>query len=149
MKKFVFNLEKVLQVRLSEEKVQQKALFIAESKLNELIQEMTNLFDKKKQMAADLAESEKMGFDGRTRKIYSEFNEKTDKMIEVVRNRIKGAEKEVSKERVKLLEIVKKRKSLENIKEKREEEHYQEQLKEDNKFMDEIGIGKEFAKRKG
>ena len=148
MKKFKFNLQQVLKVRANEEKIQQRILFEFQSKLQQLINEMSSLYEQKKIMAKELQEAETKRFDGRTRRIYSEFNEKTDKMIVVVRNKIKSAEQDVAKERLKLLEIVKKRKSLENIKEKKKLEYYDEQRKEEQKFLDEIGIGRIFAKSK-
>lgn len=148
MEKFKFNLQQVLKVRLQEEKIQQRVLFEFQSKLQTLINEMSSLYEQKNVMSKELKQAEKVKFDGRTRRIYSEFNEKTDKMIAVVRKKIKVAEQDVNKERLKLLEVVKKRKSLENIKEKKELEYYYEQRKEEQKFLDEIGIGKIFAKSK-
>ena len=138
MKKFIFRLEQVLKIRTLEERIQQKEFSKVKSQHLIAVKKLEDIFIDRKETVRSLNDHEQRGFNQTIYLAHMKYIEKLNLDVDIQRINVSKVEIELKKERDKLLEIVKKRKSLENLKEKKYEEYLYNSNIEDQKMMDEI-----------
>ena len=138
MKKFIFRLDQVLKIRALEERIQQKEFSKVKSQHLNAVKNLENIYIDRKETVESLKNQERKGFNQTIYLSHMRYIEKLNLDVDIQRINIGKIEIELKKEREKLLNIIKKRKSLENLKEKKYEEYLYETNAEEQKVMDEI-----------
>lgn len=138
MKKFIFRLDQVLKIRALEERIQQKEFSKVKSQHLNAVKILENIYIDRKETVESLKDHERKGFNQTIYLSHMRYIEKLNLDVDIQRINIGKIEIELKKEREKLLNIIKKRKSLENLKEKKYEEYLYETNAEEQKVMDEI-----------
>ena len=138
MKKFNFRLEQVLKIRILEERIQQKEFARIKNQHLLAVKIMADIYSDRKLTVDSLTKHEKRDFNQTIYLSHMRYIEKLNLDVDIQRINISKIEIELKKERNKLLEIMKKRKSLENLKEKKYQEYVYENHLEEQKIMDDI-----------
>jgi len=138
LKKFIFRLDQVLKIRALEERIQQKEFSKVKSQHLNAVKILENIYIDRKETVESLKDHERKGFNQTIYLSHMRYIEKLNLDVDIQRINIGKIEIELKKEREKLLNIIKKRKSLENLKEKKYEEYLYETNAEEQKVMDEI-----------
>lgn len=136
MKKFEFRLQDVLKVRRMQEKIAQKEFSKVYFKHQKEVNTLRNLYDMVKDTVNALKIKEQKGFNQIEYRAHMDYIGKLNLDIDLQRINVSKSEREVEKERVKLLEAVKKRKILENLREKKLEEYTYELNLDEQKLLD-------------
>jgi flagellar FliJ protein len=138
MKKFVFELQTLQDVKKREEDSEKIQLKKIEEKLSELIAELERLdFELKHtqksftEEVANLTKADKLNQ-------YDNYLKKTAELILLQRDKIEAVNQKKSECINRLIEIQKELKSLDKLKQKKYEEHLKEEMKEAEKLMDDI-----------
>lgn len=141
MKKFKFNLQKVLDVANAEEKLALERFAKAQSKVlaeKKVLARLNNEFyDLKNSYPATFVDSTSLIYDLKNKENYAII---LQKQIEFSKLKLKELEKELRQMRVVLIEKIKKRKLLDNLKGKAWIRYMEEFEREEQLFLDEIGV---------
>jgi flagellar FliJ protein len=147
MKKFKFKLETVLKVKIRMEELRQKELKEAEVRRE---QARRQLKERQEEMAATVAsyrEQFQANIDLFKANDYHRFLRWLTRQIELATQHLEHCEQEVRERRVKLMEATREKKVLEKLKGKAYEEYKAEELREEIKFLDEIGTSQFFRQK--
>ncbi|MCL6589571.1 MAG: flagellar export protein FliJ [Firmicutes bacterium] len=147
MKKFKFKLETVLKVKSRVEELRQKELKEAEVRRE---QARRQLAQRQEEMAATVAnyrEQFQANIDLYKANDYHRFIKWLSKQIELATQHLEQCEQEVHRRRLKLMEATREKKVLEKLKEKAYEEYKAEELREEIKFLDELGTSQFFRQK--
>ncbi len=142
MKKFEFSLQKVMEVKETEEKLLQRDLYMIQSDLLEA--------EKEKDMAEmrlrqELDAQKKLNRKKTTSAqfmLHSNYVDCLKHDFEGSRRKVSSLQVKESQARDKLLEKTREKKTIEKLKESRLEEYYKELKKEEQDFLDEIAAQK-------
>ena len=142
MRRFKFNLEKLLRIREHHEQEWEIKLGQAVSECVRLENEITERNFEinrvlKTRGAVNHRENELLAMEMYKRRMSHE--------IVRLKEELKQAEEKREEVRIKFLEVSKERKVLSKLKEKREKEYYKEQLKIEHNMIDEINNGRAAA----
>lgn len=143
MRRFEFRLDRVLSVRIQQEKIQQKEFAIVQAKYQKAVEMLKQLFDSRQETVLNLKKLSSKGFDQRVYLAHMSFIEKLNRDIDMQRITLQKIEVELNKERKKLLEAMQKRKILEILKDKNKTEYVHELLIEEQKVLDDLAKNKQ------
>jgi len=143
MRRFEFRLDRVLSVRIQQEKIQQKEFAVVQAKYQRAVETLKQLFDSRQETVLNLKKLSAQGFDQRVYLAHMSFIEKLNRDIDMHRITIQKIEIELNKERKKLLEAMQKRKILEILKDKNKTEYIHELLIEEQKVLDDLAKNKQ------
>lgn len=143
MKRFEFRLDRVLSVRIQQEKIQQKEFAVVQAKYQKAVEMLKQLFDSRQETVLNLKKLSSKGFDQRVYLAHMSFIEKLNRDIDMQRITLQKIEVELNKERKKLLEAMQKRKILEILKDKNKTEYIHELLIEEQKVLDDLAKNKQ------
>jgi len=138
MKKFEFSLQKVMEVRQTEEKVLQKRLADAQCVLRTARDELDTLAGMLEQQLERKAEMQRCTINSARYMLVQNYIRNIEDYMEDTRQRITGLEAKVEEARLKLLEKAKEKKAIEKLRETRFEEYQRETRREEQDFLDEI-----------
>ncbi len=138
MKKFEFSLQKVMEVRQTEEKVLQKRLADAQCELRTARDELDTLAGMLEQQLERKAEMQRCTINSARYMLVQNYIRNIEDYMEDTRQRITGLEAKVEEARLKLLEKAKEKKAIEKLRETRFEEYQRETRREEQDFLDEI-----------
>jgi len=143
MRRFEFRLDRVLSVRIQQEKIQQKEFAVVQAKYQKAVEMLKQLFDSRQETVLNLKKLSSKGFDQRVYLAHMSFIEKLNRDIDMQRITLQKIEVELNKERKKLLEAMQKRKILEILKDKNKTEYIHELLIEEQKVLDDLAKNKQ------
>lgn len=146
MKKFVFKLETVLDMRKRKEEDIQIKLGIAISELHKMQLNLEETYKKRRSYQAEIEifKSNIKQMDDLL--MYQNYVDSMEKVIERMKLEILEMEKKVEEVRVLLGQAARERKMIEKMKEKEYEKYQKEQRTQEINFLDEIGVLKEARK---
>lgn len=138
MKRFVFTLQSLLNVKLSVEKQYMAELGICEQRIQAFMKEKDTLVFRLNMKKTEFAQECKSGVKPSDLATYSiGFKTLRDKIL-TQEEKIQMAEDEKARVQKKLVEVMGERKMLENLKEKQREEHKVQQRAEDAAAIDDF-----------
>ena len=135
---YKFNLESLLNHRRYQEEILQKELALSKRNLTEAQQKLRLIKREKHKYSQELQWRQKEKAFAFEIGLYLRYLERLSKNLDVQKNRVLAAEKNLHLKRKELIEIMKKRKALDKLKEKGRMRYRGQILKEDRNFMDEI-----------
>ena len=138
MKKFVFELQNLQDLKQKEEDYQKVLLGKSEERLRELNNRLEALNHERRNTAAALSEEVVRSTKALNLSQYNDYLKKLDHLMEVQKEHIREENRKKSEILKKLAEIQKELKALEKLKEKKFEEYKKEEKKEEEKMMDDI-----------
>lgn len=138
MKKFVFTLQSVYDIALSNEKQQKNLLKRIEERLLALRTVLERMFEQKKEAHAQCAKDVDEGTDANRMAQYARYFESLNDKIEAQTKAVAQLEKERDKVIEALVEIRKEIKSLENLREKQLEEYREEVKREEEQAIGDV-----------
>ncbi|MCD4828108.1 MAG: flagellar export protein FliJ [Candidatus Cloacimonetes bacterium] len=138
MKKFEFSLQKVMEVRQTEEKVLQRVLADARHKLLEAREDLEALLHKLDQHLERKGKMHSVTMNSARYMLLQNYIQLLEENIDISRKRIVELEKEENEAREKLLEKSKQKKAIEKLRDNRFDEYRREMKKEEQVFLDEI-----------
>lgn len=137
---FEFKLEALRRYRNFQEEMVQKELSIAQRNLNQEIDFLEELLDKRTRTENYLKEEQKRETNGTSMALYDSYLKRISKEISAHRIRVEEAQEVYNKIMADLLEAMQKRKSIDKLKEK-DLKNYTEILNQnEQKFINEIAI---------
>lgn len=142
MRKFEYRLDRVLSVRIQQEKIQQKEFAVVQAKYQRAVDMLKSLYDSRQETVLNLKKLAAKGFDQRVYLAHMKYIEKLNMDIDMQRITIQKIEVELNKERKKLIEAMQKRKILEILKDKNKTEYVQELQIEEQKILDDLAKSK-------
>ncbi len=138
MKKFVFTLQAVYDIALSNEKQQKNLLKRVEERLRSLRLALDRMLERKEEARIQCAKDVDEGTDAIRMTQYARYFESLDDMISAQKKAIAAAEGEREKVVAALVEIRKEIKSLENLREKQMEEYRDEVKREEEQAIGDV-----------
>jgi flagellar FliJ protein len=138
MKKFQFSLQKVMEVKQTEEKVLQRDLSLAE---HNLLEAEKILLHKQQNLKLELnkfAELNSGKYCSADYLLHNQYVESLEEQIKVQTNQVAQLGNEVKKCRKKLIEKARERKTIEKLRDNKLEEYKKQVKKEEQMFLDEI-----------
>jgi flagellar export protein FliJ len=138
MKKFVFTLQSVYDIALSNEKQQKNLLRRIEERLLALRAALDRMFEQKKEARAQCAKDVDVGTDANRMAQYARYFESLDDRIEAQKKAVAMIEKEREKVVDALVKIRQEIKSLENLQEKQLEEYRTEVKREEEQAIGDV-----------
>lgn len=147
MKKFKFKLETVLKVKIRVEELRQKELKEAEVRREQARRQLIQRQEEVQATVANYREQFQASIDLNKANDYHRFLLWLNKQVELAMQRLEQCEQEVRERRLKLMEATREKKVLEKLKEKAYEEYKAEELREEIKFLDELGTGQFFRQK--
>ncbi|HWS28704.1 MAG TPA: flagellar export protein FliJ [Clostridia bacterium] len=138
MKKFVFTLQAVYDIALSNEKQQKNLLKRIEERLRSLRLALDRMLERKEEARIQCAKDVDEGTDAIRMAQYARYFESLDDMISAQKKAITAVEGEREKVVAALVEIRKEIKSLENLKEKQMEEYRDEVKREEEQAIGDV-----------
>ena len=146
MKKFVFKLETVLDMRKRKEEDVQIKLGIAISELHKMQMNLEETRRKKGayQSEIELLKSNIQQMDDLL--MYQNYVDSVEKLIDRMKLEIREMEKNVEEIRLLLGQAARERKMIEKMKEREYEKYQKEQRAQEINFLDEIGVLREARK---
>jgi len=133
-----FNLEPLLNHRRYQEEILQKELAGLKIRLAAEKDKLWILRQKKRKYVQQLQEKQTDGRPVSEIKLFVDFVEQLAKEMEVQRQNVLHAERDLNLKRQDLIAAMKKRKTLDRLKEKGLQAYEHEQLKKERSFMDEV-----------
>ena len=133
-----FNLESLLNHRRYQEEILQKELAGLKIRLAAEKDKLWILRQKKRKYVQQLQEKQTDGRPVSEIKLFVDFVEQLAKEMEVQRQNVLHAERDLNLKRQDLIAAMKKRKTLDRLKEKGLQAYEHEQLKKERNFMDEV-----------
>ena len=133
-----FNLESLLNHRRYQEEILQKELAGLKIRLAAEKDKLWILRQKKRKYVQQLQEKQTDGRPVSEIKLFVDFVEQLAKEMEVQRQNVLHAERDLNLKRRDLIAAMKKRKTLDRLKEKGLQAYEHEQLKKERSFMDEV-----------
>ncbi len=137
MKKFNFNLQKVLVVRQLEEEIAHNHFLKSKQHENRVEQELLHLNDRQQELYNYLRKEDKLDINEKL--MARDFMYRQRQNIQKTQENLAQVREEVRKKQAELRERAKKRKVLEKVKEKEYEKFYRGFLLREQKELDEIG----------
>ncbi len=135
MRKFQFNLEKILELRKYDEQQWELKLGQATGRCNSLNREI----ESRKASRREIFEKRHLDSGDMRMFLYAEnYTHRMDQEIVELREELKKAEAERQKLQEKFLEASKKRKILDKLKERQQQAYYKHEQKQEQKTLDEI-----------
>jgi flagellar FliJ protein len=135
---YQFNLESLLNHRRYQEEILQKELAGSKIRLAAEKDKLWILRQKKRKYVQQLQEKQTDGRPVSEIKLFVDFVEQLAKEMEVQRQNVLHAERDLNLKRQDLIAAMKKRKTLDRLKEKSLQAYEHEQLKKERSFMDEV-----------
>ena len=135
---YQFNLESLLNHRRYQEEILQKELAGLKIRLAAEKDKLWILRQKKRKYVQQLQEKQTDGRPVSEIKLFVDFVEQLAKEMEVQRQNVLHAERDLNLKRQDLIAAMKKRKTLDRLKEKSLQAYEHEQLKKERSFMDEV-----------
>lgn len=135
MRKFQFNLEKILELRKYDEQQREIELGQATGRCNALRREI----EARKASRRHIFEKRHLDKGDMRMFLYAEnYTHRMDQEINELKNKLEKAEAERQKLQEKFLEASKKRKILDKLKERKQHSYYKHEQKQEQKALDEI-----------
>ena len=138
MKKFAFSLQKVMEVRQTEEKVLQRHLAdarynlqLAQNELEVLVQRLEDQLTRKEKMHSATMNSARY-------MLLQNYIQCLEEDIDITRQHIDELQEKVEEARHRLLEKSKEKKAIEKLRDSRFEDYKREAKKQEQDFLDEI-----------
>ncbi len=142
MKKFIFKLETVLKVKIRAEELKKEALRAAEQLAAEATQELAACEEKARLAQADYQKRLEGRLQPQLLLEYQRYGAFLNGEIQRAATVLQEANQKVTTARESLITATKERKALEKLKEKAYQDYLQKELREENKFLDELGTGR-------
>ncbi|MGI6707454.1 MAG: flagellar export protein FliJ [Clostridia bacterium] len=138
MKKFVFSLQTLLNLRESVEKEQKNKLQAIQTELHGMRQDLYRLQEQKQQAVTAYLQECEEGITTSRMKEYHAFFETMEKRIEEQKKAIKDTEKKEEQQKQLVIHAMKQRKILENLREKHCRQYLLEEQAKEQKRLDEL-----------
>lgn len=140
MKRFQFSLQKVMEIRQTEEKILQKKHALLQKDLDEAMIARDKIVAEKAGELDSLREMEQGSFNSAMYMVRQKYLQSLQNNIERSGERIADLENKVEAARLQLLEKSRERKSIEKLRETRFEEYKRDAGREEQIFLDEIAV---------
>ena len=139
---FKFHLQPVLNHRQFIEDTRQKEYVLLKTSLGQEQDQLARLAEKKRDLSEEMHKRQHQGTNSAVLLLYNNFLGQLNKDINQQEIKIAQIEEQTRLKRAELLDAMKDRKALEKFKEKKAAEHMDLLNKQEQAFLDEIGINR-------